>query len=209
MDDFWIVVSIFGGTIIIAGVCLGFLIINLVNELEFKWGRNQFYRGVITIIKNNQDISDMLVEIKVLFKENSKRNPKVFKKFATLSEVLDDFIYNINTTPEGTWKRIYKIDYPGSYRQTLINITNKVKKDNPYNNYTGRSIGKMYRLLDDTKITNESKELIENLIDELEVFEYQDRSGYKLSKKSFAYTIVFGIVGLLGTIYTIVSPLFK
>lgn len=208
MDDFWIVVSVFGGITVVAIIYLIILFASFINDYEFRLGRNQLYQGIITVLKNNKEDGLAVSEIHTLYKENSKRNPKVFKKFPTISEILEDLIYNLNTVPEEKWKRIFKVEYLGDYRIRLINITSMIKKKNPYNSYTGRNIGKIYKLLEDTQLNNESKNALQELIDDLEVYEYQDRDGYKLSKKSFYYSIIFGIVGLLGTIYTFVSPLF-
>jgi len=208
MDDFWIIVIVFGCITIIGLGYLIFLFYSFVNDLEHRLGRNQFYQGVITIIKNNEEIKMIISELQTLFKENSKRNPKVYKKYPTLNEILEDFIYNVNTIPHDKWKKTFKIEYPGEYRSTLISISNEIKRKNPYNNFKGRSVGMLYKLIDETQINDEVKDSIQELIDDLEVSEYQDREGFKLSKTSYYYTIVFGVIGLIGTIYTFVSPFF-
>ncbi|URN93035.1 MAG: hypothetical protein NAG76_14430 [Candidatus Pristimantibacillus lignocellulolyticus] len=208
MNDFWILVS---SMVIIglSGVIYAIIAcVQLINDYEYRLGRNHFYQGIITIMKNNKDDSVFTSEVITLYKENSKRNPRVAKKFPTLVELLDDFVYNLNTVPEVKWKKNYKIEYPSEFRSRLLNLTSIIKKKNPYNSYSGRNIGKVNTLLEDTELSDDFKNALHELIDDLEVYEYQNRDGYKLSKKSYYYSLIFGVVGVVGTLFTVASTLF-
>jgi len=153
----------------------------------------EFYRAVLSIIQRNEDLSECIEQIAIIYKKISENNSYISDNYRSSTDIVEDLLYRLESFGEDKFKGHYDMEFSNEEKDKVVDIIKEMKRKQPFSSLNSKH-GNLLNLLKNSIDTNNvdlGNSSLGQLSDEVEILEGAIKSQSKRNQRKYRGQVLF------------------